>query len=166
MTWWAWTLLFVGGRLLGSAAVETPGFEGRARLDLSWTGSELPPEIREGVIRGVASGSKARALTLGQAAIDGDLAKPEETRAAAVWLHLRGIPSLSAAATSRELESAIRYVLKELARRLPAALVRDFRETLGVIDLPAGGNGQVSPHARKLLEAFFTGTARGLDAAR
>ena len=58
MTWGAWMLLVVAGRLLGSPPSETPGLGGRARLDLSWTGSDLPPEIREGVIRGIASGSK------------------------------------------------------------------------------------------------------------
>jgi len=166
MTWWAWTLLFVAGRLLGSPAAENPGVERRARLDLSWTASGLPPEMREGVIRGIASGSKERALLLAQAAVDGDLATSRETRAAAVWLHLHGIPSLSAPGTARGLESATRAVLLELARRLPSALVRDFRETLGAIDLPALESGRVSPHARKLLEAFFTGTARGLGAAR
>jgi len=166
MTSWSWALLVVVGRFLAGPAIETSGPAGRARLDLTWTGPELPPEMREGVIRGIHSGCRERALILGQAAIDLDLTTLEAAHAASVWLLLRGIPSLSVTETTPKLEGEARRVLGELARRLPSRLVRDFRETLARIDLPAGEHGRVSPRARDLLVAFFTGTARGLGATR
>src|SRR4051812_41110018 len=95
MTSWSWALLMVVGRFLASPAVEAPDGVARTHLDLTWTSPDLPPEIREGVIRGITSGSRERALILGQAAIDLDLTTVEAAHAASVWLLLRGIPSLS-----------------------------------------------------------------------
>jgi hypothetical protein len=166
MTTWAWALLIVVARSFGAPATETLEVAGRSRLDLSWTSPDLPAALREGVTRGVQSGSRERALILGQAAIDLDLASLRDVHAASVWLLLRGIPSLSVPETTSTLEGEARRVLGELARRLPSRLVRDFRETLGVLELPAGEHGRVSPRARELVVAFFTGTARGLGATR
>jgi len=166
MTSWSWALVVVVGRFLASPTVEAPDPAARARLDLTWTGPDLPPEIRQGVIRGIISGCRERALILGTAAIDLDLTTVQAAHAASVWLLLRGIPSLSVQETTPKLEGEARRVLGELARRLPSRLVRDYRETLARIDLPAGENGRVSPRARDLLVAFFTGTARGLGATR
>ncbi|HVR83804.1 MAG TPA: hypothetical protein VMU54_05785 [Planctomycetota bacterium] len=166
MTSWSWTLLFLVGRLLGSPALEAPASGEKARLDLSWAGPDLDPDIREGVLRGLTSGSRERALVLGQAARDLDLATSREVHAASVWLLFRGIPSLLVPETRRGLDAELRRVLDELGRRLPSRLLRDFRQTLRGIELPAGENGRVSPVARDLLTAFFTGTARGLEATR
>ena len=166
MTSWSWTLLILVGRHLGNPAGESPTPAGTARLDLFWTSPDLDPEIREGVLRGITFGSRERALVLGHGAMDLDLTNRLELHAASVWLLLRGIPSLSVPETPMQLDRETGRILGELARRLPSRLVRDFRETLGAIELPAGESGRVSPRARELLVAFFTGTARGLGATR
>ncbi|HEV3028306.1 MAG TPA: hypothetical protein VG457_12075 [Planctomycetota bacterium] len=166
MTSWSWTLLFLVGRLLGSPAAEGPAPGERARADLSWISLDLDPEILEGVIRGLTCGCRERALVLGQAAIDLDLATCRDVHAASVWLLFRGIPSLLVPETTRGLGVETRRILGELARRLPSRLLRDFRQTLGAIELPSGDNGRACPRARDLLVAYFTGTARGLGATR
>ncbi|HLY73646.1 MAG TPA: hypothetical protein VKU80_05965 [Planctomycetota bacterium] len=166
MSSWAWTLLILVGRHLGSPAAEAPNSAGETRPDLSWKSSDLDSEVRKEVLRGITSGSRERALVLSQTAMDLELATRLQLHAASLGLLLRGIPKFSVPGTLTELDRETRRLLGELAQRLPSRLVRNCRESLDSIQRPSGHPGRVSPAPRDQFVAFLTGTARGPGGTR